>query len=65
MKDGTETVLPFREVANKILHSSRPEWDFSKDSDPLLICHTRDTEKWLRAEVDLVAVAAVCGTLMS
>src|SRR6266481_1326866 len=49
MKDGSETALPFREVANKVLHSSRLEWEFSKDSDPLLICHTRDKEKWLRA----------------
>jgi hypothetical protein len=64
MKDGSKKLLPFREVANKILHSSRLEWDFSKRKS-LLICHTRDKEKWLRAEVDLVAVAAVCGTLAS
>lgn len=65
MKDGSESILTFREVANKVLHSSRLEWEFSKHPEPLLVCHTRDKEKWLRAEVDLVAVAGVCGTLIS
>ena len=64
-KDGKEEVLTFREVANKVLHSSRLEWEFSTHPEPLLICHTRDEEKWLRAEVDIVAVAGVCGMLMS
>jgi hypothetical protein len=65
MKDGSRKLLPFREVANKVIHSSRLEWKFSKNDDPVLICHTGDKEKWLRAEVDVVALAAVCGTLMS
>ena len=65
MKDGSERVLTFREVANKLIHSSRLEWDCLKNSEPSLICHTRDKEHWLRAEIDLVAVAAVCGQLMS
>jgi len=65
MKNGSEKPLPFREVANKVIHSSRLEWEFSKSADPVLVCHTRDKEKWLRAEVDVVALAAVCGTLMS
>ena len=53
MKNGSEKVLTFREVANKVIHSSRLEWEFLKYPDPLLICHTRDKEEWLRAEVDL------------
>jgi hypothetical protein len=65
MKDGSDQVLTFREVSNKIIHSSRLEWDFSKHPEPLLVCHTRNEEKWIRAEIDVVAVAAVCGTLMS
>lgn len=65
MKDGSEENLTFREVANKVIHSSQLEWDFSKHPEPLLVCHTRTQEKWLRAEVDVVAVAAVCGTLAS
>jgi hypothetical protein len=65
MKDGSEGKLPFREVANKIIHSSKREWEVTKLPEPRLICHTRDTEKWVRAEIDIMAVAAVCGGLMS
>lgn len=65
MKDGTEKPLPFREFANKVIHASRFEWDVFGDSEPRLICHTRDKEKWLRAEIDLVALSSVCGSLMS
>lgn len=64
MQDGSEKILPFREVANKILHSSQLEWDFSKGT-PWLLCHSKEEEKWLRAEVDIVALAAVCGSLGS
>jgi len=65
MKDGSDKPLTFREVANKVIHSSRLEWELLKCQDPLLLCHTRDKEQWLRAEIDLVAFAAVCGQLMS
>jgi hypothetical protein len=65
MKDGSEKILSFREVANKVIHSSRLEWEFEKYPEPTLICHTSDQEKWIRAEVDIVAVAAVCGQFMS
>ena len=65
MKDGSEKMLTFREVANKVIHSSRLEWELVKHPEPRLICHTSDQEKWVRAEVDIVAVAAVCGQFMS
>lgn len=65
LKDGREEALPFREVANKVIHASGLGWDFEKTPDPLLICHSRDKERWLRAEVDIVRLAAVCGMFMS
>jgi hypothetical protein len=65
MKDGSEKTLTFREAANKVIHSSRLEWEFEKYPDPTLICQTRDKERWVRAEIDIVALAAVCGQLMS
>ena len=68
MKGGSDEVLPLREVANKVIHSSRLEWDFS-DQQPVLVCHARPEQiekcKWVRAEVNVVALAAVCGGLMS
>lgn len=63
--DGSQKELPFREVANKVLHASSLDWEFAKFPDPMLVCHSTDTERWSRAEVDIVTVAAVCGGLMS
>jgi hypothetical protein len=65
LKDETEKALPFREVANKVIHASGLTWNFEKTPDPLLICHSRDNEEWLRAEVNIVGLAAVCGMFMS
>jgi len=65
LKDNSVKGLTFREVANKVIHCSRLEWSFPEKAEPILICHTREEEKWLRAEVNIVAVAAVCGQLMS
>jgi hypothetical protein len=65
MKNGSEKELPFREVSNKVIHSSRLEWQLLKPSDPSLLCHPRDKEHWVLAEIDLVAFAGVCGQLMS
>lgn len=65
LKNGIEKYLTFREVANKVIHSSRIEWDFTTTEDPILICYTRDEEKWEKAEVNIIAIAAVCSQLMS
>src|SRR5205814_9182555 len=64
MNDLTE-VLTFREVTNKIIHAAALEWDLADDDYPTLICRGRDQERWIRAEVDLLAFAAVCGEFMS
>lgn len=65
LKDGTEKPLPFRKVANKMIHASGLEWDFTKP-DPLLVVYSRDDKwGWLRAEVNVVSLAAVCSMFMS
>jgi hypothetical protein len=64
MKDNSEEDLTFREMTNKVIHTSGLEWNLSK-SPPLLICHSRNAERWVRAEVDLVKLATFCGQLMS
>jgi hypothetical protein len=63
MKTGSPQILTFREVTNKIIHSSRLEWNFA-NSHPTLICHSSN-EKWVQAKVDLAGFASVCGNLMS
>jgi hypothetical protein len=64
LRDGSTKVLKFRDVTNKIIHAGAIEWDLLND-DPILICRGRVHERWIRAEVDLIAFAAVCGELMS
>lgn len=63
LRDGGKEDLKLREVANKIIHATGFEWDISNPNRPLLVCHSRDKEQWVRAEVDIVNLAAVCGNL--
>jgi len=64
-KDGSEKPLTLREVTNKIIHSSGLEWEFDDFLGALLVCHGSDKEKWEKARIEVQAVAAACGTLMS
>jgi hypothetical protein len=64
MRGGGEKQLKMRDVANKIIHASHFEWAFSDPKEPRLICHAPKQEKWTRAEIQIVAVAAICGQLM-
>lgn len=66
LPDDSETVLALRDVANKIIHAKGFEWVESQHTRyPMLICHSREGEKWARAEIELVNLAAVCGNLAS
>ncbi len=58
--------LGFRDAANKIIHSARLEWTFDNHKAPLLICHGRPNQKdWVRAEIHLISLVAVCGRIAS
>ena len=57
--------LKMRDVSNKIIHSSGLSWDFSDLDDPLLVCASQSNQKWVRAEIRIVAVAAFCGGLIA
>jgi len=63
--DGSTTPLALREVANKIIHAASFSWDFSTENKPFLICMPRDNQRWRQANIDIVALAAFCGQLMS
>jgi hypothetical protein len=65
LKNGQIDKLQLRDVCNKIIHASGLTWDFSHEADPVLICHSQNQEKWVRAEVDLFALAGFCGDIMS
>ncbi len=64
MTDKSDRTLKLRDVANKIIHASEIGWDFTNEERPLLICTSREPERWERAEIDVVSVAAFCGGLM-
>jgi hypothetical protein len=79
-KNKSEKPLSLREVANKIIHSSGLEWDFTdmglltlneiklgqvSGFGPLLICHGSEQEKWVMAKVNMLSVAAAIGCLVS
>ena len=64
-EDNSEQPLKMRDVANKIIHSSALEWNLSKVDDPILVCMSQKKDKWLRAEIEVVKLAAFCGGLMS
>jgi len=64
MKDKPTKRLKLRDVANKIIHASHLEWDLSAQHKPVLVCHSQKADKWTRAEVDIVALAAFCGGLI-
>jgi hypothetical protein len=63
LRDGKEEELKLRDVANKIIHAAAFQWDFSNPQRPQLVCVSRNEEKWVRAHVDIVSLAAVCGNL--
>jgi hypothetical protein len=63
LPDGKIDVLKLRDVANKIIHASTLRWNFSKWDRPLLVCSPRDGQKWREAEIDVVSLAAACGSL--
>ena len=63
--NGSTERLALREVANKIIHAADYAWDFSTENKPFLICTPRDNQRWREARIDIVAVAAFCGQLMS
>jgi hypothetical protein len=54
-------------MANKIIHAESFEWDFQHRQVPKVICiapeNQRERHKWVRAEINLVDLAAFMGML--
>ncbi len=63
-KDQSNEQLCLRELTNKILHAKDLNWDFSNSGNPKIICVPNNLDGWIRAEIEVVAVAAYCGNLM-
>jgi hypothetical protein len=66
IKEGQpDEPLFLRDMTNKIVHAAALHWDFTAENSPRLICIGRNPDRWERAEIDIVALAAHCGMLMS
>jgi hypothetical protein len=64
-KGQPDETLFLRDLTNKIIHAHHVEWDFTRPGDPLIVCVSRAPERWLKAEINLIALAGFCGQLMS
>ena len=64
-QDGAEEKLYFRDMTNKIMHSTAIAWNFSDHDDPIIICHSDDPARWMRAEIKISSIAFYCGSLQS
>jgi hypothetical protein len=50
-------------MTNKIIHAERIEWDFS--SVAKIICIGRDEQPWVRAEINVIDLITLGGSLGS
>ncbi len=64
LREKPKKELGLRDVANKIIHASALQWNLANENEPLLICHSREEGKWVRAEINIISLAGFCGTLM-
>jgi hypothetical protein len=68
--DGSRGPLRVREVANKIIHCERYEWDIAAGRDPFVKCYADRGQAargytWATASISLVALGFICGQMMS
>src|SRR5215467_9636167 len=59
-QDGTEENLHYRDLTNKILHSSGIEWTFADPDNPVIVCHSDKLARWVRAEIPVLHLASLC-----
>jgi len=62
--DDTTTELHFRDMTNKIMHAASFEWHLADPENPLVICHPHDSTRRKAAEIRMVAVMGLVGSLM-
>jgi hypothetical protein len=61
--DGTRTDLHFRDMTNKIMHSTKFDWRLGGD-DPKIVVHSDDPHRWRCAEMNVIDLMALIGGLM-
>ena len=66
LKNGLSTSISIREVANKIIHADKLEWEFDQHPEPVLICTAKPEEsrKWTRAEIDFAPLIHIGASMI-
>jgi len=62
--DGNVTDLHFRDLTNKIIHAAEFDWALSDPDNPKIICRPHKQERWHSAEINLLALMGLIGSLM-
>ena len=60
-----DSEMTLRDVCNKIIHAADVAWILAKDADPILVCISKEPEKWEKAEINVFEVATYAGELIS
>jgi hypothetical protein len=64
LKTGDTKPLSPREMANKIIHAEKIQWDFT-ELPPKIVCTARDNEQWLHATIEVWKMLEIGGRLGS
>lgn len=55
IKEGqSDEPLYLRDLTNKIIHAHHLEWNVSEADNPKLLCISREPQRWLQAEIELL-----------
>lgn len=63
-RDKPDKPMSMRDLCNKVIHAASLEFDLSDPECPRLVCVARESEQWVRAEIKIQGLAALCGILM-
>jgi hypothetical protein len=61
--DGKEEELYFRDMTNKIIHTTSIDWDLSNPDNPVIVSHSDNPARWLKAEIQIHCLVAFCSNL--
>jgi hypothetical protein len=61
--NGETSGLTLRDVANKLIHASIQEWSLADPRLPGIVCTANAGQDWVSAEIDLLAVVALCSKI--
>ena len=61
--DERVTDLHFRDLTNKVVHAAGFDWVLTNPERPIIVCHTRNSSRWKRAEIEVIALMELVGGL--